>query len=78
METRESRPNLPQDFQGEWHEVVIEPFCKSMTDRGAEWLQWGPEECRQIPAWLYCLLGLMWPLLRLIYRKALLGQSTDY
>jgi len=60
-------------------EVVILPFDKKMSrliDDG--WLQWSPEECIKISRLMYCCLGLVWPLLWLVYRKSLNGQSTDY
>ena len=38
-----------------------------MAPDGA-WVQWVEEECIVIRPWVYCLLGLFWPLLRLVYR----------
>ncbi len=42
------------------------------------WLQWASEECIIIPRWKYCMLGLLWPIIKLYYTKALLGQHTNY
>ena len=77
-----SRPEVPPSFgDGPWKELLILPFDSCMTleiDNHAGWLQWGPEESIVISRWMYCFLGLIWPLLRLIYRKRLIGQNTDY
>lgn len=64
---------------GPWEELVIIPFDSRMAPEGdGGWVQWGPEESIVISQWTYCFLGLIWPLLRLLYRKSLCGQSTDY
>ena len=44
------------------------PFDHRMSPDGV-WLQWLEDECRVIPNWLYALLALMWPILRLLYAK---------
>ena len=48
-----------------------------MAPDGA-WLQWVEEECILIKPWVYCILGITWPLLRLVYRKPLDGQHAEY
>ena len=62
---------------GNWTEVVIRPFDNAMAPDGA-WLQWCPEECIRISPFTYCVLGMLWPALRLVYRRPLKGQKTDY
>jgi len=78
-EDRESRPDVPAWWgKGPWKEIVILPFDKTMSrlnDGG--WLQWGPEECIKIPGWTYCVLGLLWPVIRWFYTRPLKGQNTD-
>ncbi len=63
---------------GYWTEIDIQPFDRRMAPDGQWRLQWGAEDLIVIPPWLYCLLGLLWPLLRLVYRRALVGQHTEY
>ena len=59
--------------------MLIVPFDPAMARRiDSGWLQWGPEECIVIPFWMYALLGLAWPVLKLFYRRSLVGQHTDY
>ena len=65
------------DRPAKWMEIVIRPFDNRMAPDGA-WLQWVEEECMVIKPWLYCLLGLSWPLLRRVYTKPLRGQHTEY
>ena len=71
-----TRPNAP-DRPAQRNEVVIRPFDNKMAPDGA-WLQWVEEECILIKPWVYCILGIIWPLLRLVYRKPLNGQHTEY
>ena len=49
-----------------------------MSPEGQFYLQWGLAECVQISRWRYLLMGLLWPLLRHLYRRPLSGQSTDW
>lgn len=84
METFETRPDV--ELLGgnkEWEEIVILPFDKDMAplsdnpiDQG--WIQWSPVEMIRIPKFIYCLLGLLWPLLKLVSLKPLNGRITDY
>ena len=71
-----TRPSAT-DQPAEWSEVVIRPFDNKMAPDGA-WLQWVEEECIPIKPWVYCILGIVWPLLKLFYRKPLNGQHTEY
>lgn len=61
-----------------WMEVTIMPFSSKMPPKHEQYLQWTPEECIVISGWTYCLLGVFWPLIRLVYRKPFNGQKTDY
>ena len=72
----ETRPTAT-DRPAEWTEIVIRPFDNRMAPDGA-WVQWVEEECIVIRPWVYCLLGLFWPLLRFVYTKPLHGQHTEY
>jgi len=72
----ETRPTAT-DGPAEWTEIAIRPFDNRMAPDGA-WIQWVEEECIVIRPWVYCLLGLFWPLLRLVYTKPLQGQRTEY
>jgi hypothetical protein len=78
--TAQNRPAAvdDEDPDAAWTEIVIMPFDRAGMAPDGAWLQWMEEECIVIPSWLYCLLGLVWPLLRLFYRKSLEGQHTDY
>ena len=71
---------VDREFEGDaWKEVLILPFSRDMSQvRDDGWLQWDESELIVIPGWVYCLLGIAWPLLRLVYRRPLLGQKTDY
>ena len=76
--TRRERPDVPQEWPEKWVEVEILPFDRRMAREDSDgWLQWAPRECIVIRPWEYCVLGLLWPVLRFVYRKRLLGQSTD-
>jgi len=78
-EDEQSRPSAPKIWGKEWKEVLILPFDSRMSQESDEgWLQWGPEECQVIPKWMFCVLGLIWPVLWLVYRRSLQGQSTDW
>ena len=72
----ETRPTAT-DRPAEWTEIAIRPFDNRMAPDGA-WIQWVEEECIVIRPWVYCLLGLFWPLLRFVYTKSLQGQHTEY
>ena len=72
----ETRPTAT-DRPAEWTEIAIRPFDNRMAPDGA-WVQWVEEECIVIRPWVYCLLGLFWPLLRFVYTKPLQGQHTEY
>ena len=65
------------DRPAEWTVIAIRPFDNRMAPDGA-WVQWLEEECIVIKPWMYSLLGLFWPLLRLVYTKPLKGQHTEY
>jgi hypothetical protein len=73
---QETRPTAT-DRPAEWTEIAIRPFDNRMAPDGA-WVQWVEEECIVIRPWVYCILGLFWPLLRLVYAKPLQGQHTEY
>ena len=61
-----------------WSEYIILPFDSSMAMESDDgWLQWHEEECIVIPKFVYCLLGLLWPIIRRIYNKPLKGQITQ-
>lgn len=79
-ETVKTRPDVA-NLNGpyEWQEILVLPFAKEMAPlNGKGWIQWSEPEMVKIPRWAYCLLGLMWPLLKLTYRKPLDGRITDW
>lgn len=80
-ESTETRPDtLPLcDVGDKWTECVITPFNPLMAPQdGDGYIQWVPQEFIRIPAWLYCILGFLWPLLRLFDTRPCDGRSTDW
>jgi len=75
-----SRPNLPHVEPGEsWTEIKVIPFAYEMAPISENGLiQWSPMEVIKISPIVYCLLGLLWPLLKWTYRKPLDGRITDW
>ena len=79
-ENKFTRPDSPFAEQDEpWHELLVLPFDKRMAPAAEDgWIQWGPSEVIKVPRLIFCLLGLMWPLLRWLYPWKLDGRTTDY
>ncbi len=80
MENWKSRPGLPYVEDGEsWEEIKVIPFAYEMAPIAENgWIQWSHKEIIKIPRFVYCLLGILWPLLRLTYLKPLDGRKTDW
>lgn len=80
IENWKTRPGLPYVKEGEsWVELKVIPFAYEMAPLAEQgWIQWSPSEVIKIPRWLYCVLGLLWPLLKLTYREPLDGRVTDW
>ena len=69
----------PATFRDKWTELLIIPFASEMSQVGDDgWLQWHPDEAREISGLTYGILALAWPFLRLLYQNTLSGQITDY
>lgn len=78
-ETQESRADhlnpSPLGHGAEWREIVVLPWDRRMSPEG-DWLQWAPDEVVPISRFCYVARCLLWPLLRLLYPKPLVGQDT--
>jgi len=79
-ETTKTRPGVAHlDGPFEWQEILVLPFATEMAPlNGKGWIQWSEPEMVKVSKWSYCLLGLLWPLLRLTYTKPLDGRITDW
>ena len=77
-DSRADNPKLRVHGASTWTEVVIAPFDERMSPHGKFWIQWVPNECIKISLFNYAIRALFWPLLRLLYRRPLAGQSTDW
>ena len=76
-----TRPELselgPEDVV-EWEEVQVVPQFRGMKPEREELIQWSPSECIKIPGLLFLYLVILWPAVKLIWRKPLDGRATDY
>ncbi len=66
-----------------WEELVILPWDSIMSPADSPeeeqgWLQWQAEECIVLSRWSYVGLCILWPILKLIYKRPLKGQITDW
>ena len=77
-QSRSDNPRLGVYGTEKWVEVVIKPFDKRMAPYEKPTIQWSPNECIRIGRVEYMLMIFLWPLLRLLYREPLRGQSTNY
>ena len=78
-EVGEQRPNVKHVKPCEtWTEVRVRPFSNRMVPRGETVIQWVPCECVKIYHAGFLVLAVLWPLVRLLHRAPLLGQSTDW
>jgi len=76
--SRSDNPKLAAYGDATWPEVVVAPFDIRMSPQKKFWIQWSPDECIIIGRIQFLFMGLIWPLLRLLYSKPLEGQPTDY
>ena len=70
---------VERSFNGRtWDELLIIPFSSDMamqSDKG--WLQWVESECNEISERDFCIMGFLWPVVKMLYRKTLSGQTTN-
>lgn len=79
-ETIKTRPNVAHlPGPNEWEEILVLPFAIEMAPIGGNgWIQWSEIEMIKVSRFTYCLLGMLWPLLKLTYMKPLDGRITDW